>query len=63
MPQDSSFSHPRHPSILVGDLRIFEPRNGKVLITVEHGRNAGEAASIPASELETLLKDLYNRLF
>ena len=47
MTQDTSnfhFHQPRRPSILIGELRIFEPRNGQVLITVEHGTNTGEAA-------------------
>lgn len=63
MDQESAFTQPRRPSILIGELRIFEPRNGKVLISVEHGTNAGEASSIDAAELELLLEDLYNRTF
>lgn len=59
----STFSQPRHPSILVGDLRVFEPRNGKVLITVEHGTQAGEAVSIDAAELQLLLEDFYTQNF
>lgn len=65
MSQDTNaiFVQPRRPSILIGELRIFEPRNGQVLITVEHGTNTGEAASFDAKELQVLLEDFYNQNF
>lgn len=65
MSQDTSaiFVQPRRPSILIGELRIFEPRNGQVLITVEHGTNTGEAATFDAKELQTILEDFYNQNF
>jgi len=54
---------PQRPSILLGDLRIFEPRNGKVLICVEHGLNAGEGGEFSASELADLLDEFYTENF
>lgn len=60
---DSSFYQPRRPSILIGELRIFEPRNGQVLITVERGINTGEAASFDAHELQAVLEEFYDQNF
>lgn len=66
MTQDTSnfhFHQPRRPSILIGELRIFEPRNGQVLIAVESGTNAGEAASMKAIELQALIENFYKQNF
>ena len=54
---------PRRPSILLGDLRIFEPRNGKVLICVEHGLSAGEGGEFNAHELAQIFEDFYAQNF
>lgn len=65
MSQDTSaiFVQPRRPSILIGELRIFEPRNGQVLISVESGPYAGEAASMKAIELQALIENFYKQNF
>lgn len=64
MATDSDIYHPPHrPSILVGPLRVFEPRNGSVLVAVERGINAGEAASLPAAAFQKLIEDFYDQNF
>lgn len=63
MPKDDVYMPPRYPSILIGPLRVFEPRNGRVLVTVESGLNAGEAASLPAQEFQQLVENFYDQNF
>lgn len=54
---------PHRPSILVGPFRVFEPHKGNVLITVERGINAGEAASLSAAAFQKLIEDFYDQNF